>query len=57
MPGYATSFEAAPLDRTARTATKALWLAAAGLVVSGSGVAVLGSVWSGLALARLGILG
>ncbi len=55
MPGYATSFEAAPLDRTARTATKALWLAAAGLVVAGSGVVVLGSAWSGLALVVVGV--
>ena len=56
MPAYATTFEAAPLDRTARVTTRTMWLAAAASVIAGGAVAVLGSGWSGLVLVVLGIL-
>jgi Bacterial PH domain len=54
MPAYATTFEAASLDRTARVATRTMWLAAAGTVTAGVAVAALGSAWSGLGLVVLG---
>jgi hypothetical protein len=41
VPGYAASFEAAPLDRTARMTTKTMWLAGAASVIAA--VAALGS--------------
>jgi hypothetical protein len=43
VPGYATSFEAAPLDRIARMTTKTMWLAGAASVIAGTAVAALGS--------------
>jgi hypothetical protein len=54
MPAYATTFEAAPLDGTARVTTRTMWLAAAGSVTAGVAVAALGSAWSGLGLVVLG---
>jgi hypothetical protein len=54
VPAYATAFEAAPLDRTARVTTRTIWLAAVGSVIAGVSVAVLGSTWSGLGLVVLG---
>ena len=55
MPAYATSFEAAPLDRTARVTTRTMWIAAAASLVAGAAVAALGSGWSGLVLVVLGV--
>jgi hypothetical protein len=55
MPGYATTFEAAPLDRTARITTRTMWVAAAASVVAGAAVAALGSGWSALLLVVLGV--
>jgi hypothetical protein len=55
LPAYATTFEAAPLDRTARITTRTMWVAAAASVVAGAAVAALGSVWSGLLLVVLGV--
>lgn len=54
MPAYASTFEAAPLDRTARVTTRAMWIAAAGSLIAGAAVAALGSGWSGLLLIALG---
>ena len=54
MPAYASTFEAAPLDRTARITTRTMWIAAAGSVVAGALVATLDSGWSGLLLVVLG---
>jgi PH (Pleckstrin Homology) domain-containing protein len=54
VPAYASTFEAAPLDRTARIATRTMWAAAAASVVAGGAVAALGSGWSGLLLVMLG---
>jgi hypothetical protein len=54
MPGYATAFEAAPLDRTARVTTRTMWLAAGGSVIAGGSVAALRSTWSGIGLVVLG---
>ena len=55
MPAYATTFEAAPIDRTARITTRTMWVAAAASVIAGAAVAALGSGWSGLLLVVLGI--
>ena len=56
MPAYATTFEAAPLDRTARITTRTMWIAAAASFIAGAAVAALGSGWSGLLLVVLGVL-
>ena len=56
MPGYSTTFEAAPLDRTARVVTRSVWLLAVGLVVAGAAVAALGSPWPGLVTVVVGLL-
>lgn len=56
MPAYATTFEAAPLDRTARITTRTMWVAAAASVGVGAALAVLEPPWSGLVLVVLGIL-
>jgi hypothetical protein len=55
MPGYASTFDAAPLDRAARIATRTLWIAAAASIVVGAGVGALGSAWSGIGLVVLGL--
>jgi Bacterial PH domain len=55
MPAYATSFEAAPLDRTARVTTRSMWIAAASSFVAGAAVTALASGWSGLVLVALGV--
>ena len=56
MPAFATTFEAAPLDRTARITTRTMWLAAAASVIAGAAVAAIGSGWSGLLLVLLGFV-
>ena len=54
MPAYASTFEAAPLDRTARITTRTMWIAAGASVLAGVVVAAFGSGWSGLVLVVLG---
>ena len=56
MPAYASTYEAAPLDRTARVTTRAVWLAAAACLVFGVAIAALDTVGSGLVLVSLGVL-
>jgi Bacterial PH domain len=56
VPAYATTFEAAPLDRTARITTRTMWVAAAASVGVGAALAVLEPPWSGLVLVVLGAL-
>jgi hypothetical protein len=36
VPAYASTFEAAPLDRTARVTTRTMWIAAAGSIIAGA---------------------
>ena len=55
MPAFATTFEAAPLDRAARITTRTMWLAAAASFIAGAAVAAIGSGWSGLLLVVLGL--
>jgi hypothetical protein len=56
VPGYTTTFEAAPLDRTAQLVTKGIWLLAIGLLAGGAGVAVFGSSSAGLVTLVVGAL-
>src|SRR6185369_16354284 len=56
VPAFATTFEAAPLDRTARITTRTMWLAAAASFIAGAAVAAIGSGWSGLLLVVLGLV-
>ena len=56
MPGYASSFEAAPLDRTARLVTRSVWVLAIAFAVAGVLVAAVGSAWSGVPMLAVGAL-
>ena len=56
MPGYASTFEAAPLDRTARIVTRSLWLLAAAFVAAGAVVAGFDSASAGVGLFAVGVL-
>jgi Bacterial PH domain len=56
VPAYATTFEAAPLDRAARITTRTMWVAAAASVGGGAALVVLEPPWSGLVLVVLGAL-
>jgi len=55
VPAFATTFEAAPLDRAARITTRTMWLAAAASFIAGAAVAAIGYGWSGLLLVVLGL--
>ena len=52
---YPGTFEAAPLDRTARIVTGSVWLLAIGLVVAGALVVAAGPFWAGLVTLLVGL--
>lgn len=56
MPAYATSFEAAPLDRTARIVTRSIWALAIVFVLVGAVIAAFGSTASGIVMLAVGVL-